>query len=174
MWERMRADLVLDVRMSRSCRIERAPGLTHLCRFAHRFSQLLSGLRQQARRHIAFGHVGAHHKHRHDDFSSVLSSPPSLSELQMAGAATQPQRRKKRRVFLSQCAVMKQKLTTAPPSSLEDILMLNTKKKKTQTLSARRYFCVVTSIKIRFTTTVEIKRKVKYIYIKKNPSLCCF
>lgn len=67
---------------------------------------------------------------------------------------------------------MKQKLTTAPPSSLEDILMLNTKKKKT--LSARRYFCVVTSIKIRFTTTVEIKRKVKYIYIKKKPELVLF
>ena len=91
----MRADSVLDIQVSSSCRIERAPGLTHLCRFAHRFSQLLSGLRQQARWHIAFGHVGVHHKHRHDDFSSAPSSPPSLTELQLTDAATQPQRRRK-------------------------------------------------------------------------------
>ena len=39
----------------------------YLCRFAHFLGQLLGGLGQQRRGHVAFGHVGVHHKHRHLD-----------------------------------------------------------------------------------------------------------
>lgn len=40
--------------------------LAYLWRFAHSFGQLIGGLGQQSRRHIAFGHVGVDNEHRHD------------------------------------------------------------------------------------------------------------
>lgn len=116
------------------------PPLAYLRRFAHGFGQLLGSLGQQTRRHIAFGHVGVHHKHRHDRNVVLLS----FHKLQMLPLLCSQAEDKTKDLSSSMqpCG----KMTTAPPS-VHPHTFLDTLETKTQNKKKRVCFCIVTSFR---------------------------